>query len=269
MTIITFWVFAIGAIIGSFLNVVIHRYPREESVVFPPSRCPDCGTRIKWYDNVPLLSYVWLLGRCRSCRTKISPRYPLVELANGLFYVAIYQRTGLSIALAAIGAIVSMTIVLIFIDAEIQILPDAIDLPGIVIGLGIGFLGLGRILRTMTLSHNLYDSAIGAAVGAAVLLLMAITYRLLRNTEGLGLGDVKMLAMIGAVHGLVAVMGILLLASVTGAIVAVPLAIRHERGMQLAIPFGVFLGFASLVALFFGPVLWRWWLFVNALGASL
>lgn len=265
MTMFALFAFVFGAIIGSFLNVVIHRYPREESILFPPSHCPDCGTTIKPWDNIPILSYLLLFGRCRACRARISPRYFFVELANALFYLAIFHRTGFSIGFFPIAAIVSMTIVLIFVDAEIQILPDAIDLPGIVIGLAMAWLGIGRFLQgRFVLASSLWDSAWGAAVGASVLLFIALSYKVLRHVEGLGLGDVKMLAMIGAVHGLTKVMGILLLASVTGAIVAVPLAMRHERGMQLAIPFGVFLGFSSLVVLFFGSTLWRWWLLAIA-----
>lgn len=257
------FVFALGAIVGSFLNVVIHRYPREESIVFPSSHCPDCGTSIKPWDNVPILSYLLLLGRCRACRTWITPRYPLVEAANGLFYLAIYQRTGLSIALPLVAAIVSMTIVLIFIDAEIQILPDVIDLPGVLIGLAIGGLALGRRVDGLVLSNSLVDSALGAAVGASILLLIANAYKFLRGTEGLGLGDVKMVAMLGAVHGLLSVMGILLVASIAGAVVAVPIVLRHREGMQFPLPFGVFLGIASIAILFFGPALWRTWLLVN------
>src|SRR5437667_1020344 len=136
------YAFAIGAIVGSFLNVVIHRYPREESIVFPPSHCPECDAAIRWYDNVPLLSFALLLGRCRACRKPISWRYPLVELANALFYLAIFLNTGPQIAFVFLAAMVSMLIVLIYIDAEIQILPDVIDVPGIVIGLAVGALGL-------------------------------------------------------------------------------------------------------------------------------
>src|SRR5713226_6892285 len=130
---LAFYAFSIGAIVGSFLNVVIHRYPREESIVFPASHCPHCNTRIKPYDNVPVVSWIWLLGRCRTCREPISLRYPLVELANALFYLAIEQRTGPTLAFLPVAAIVSMITVLIYIDLEIQILPDVIDLPGIVI----------------------------------------------------------------------------------------------------------------------------------------
>ena len=130
--------FALGAIVGSFLNVVIHRYPREESIVFTASHCPNCNTPIKAYDNVPILSYIWLRGRCRARKQPFSIRYPLVELANALFYLAVFQRTGATPLFVVIAAVVSMTIVLIYIDAEIQILPDVIDLPGIAIGIGIG-----------------------------------------------------------------------------------------------------------------------------------
>src|SRR5437660_5774299 len=128
------YAFAIGAIIGSFLNVVIHRYPREESIVFPPSHCPHCDAPIRWYDNIPLLSFLVLLARCRACRAPISWRYPLVELANALFYLAIFLHTGPQVAFVFLAAMVSMIIVLIYIDAEIQILPDAVNIPGIVIG---------------------------------------------------------------------------------------------------------------------------------------
>src|SRR5712691_916437 len=206
------FVFAIGAVIGSFLNVVIHRYPREESIAFPPSHCPHCNAGIRWFDNVPILSYLVLLGRCRSCRAAISPRYPLVELANALFYLAVYQRTGPTIVFVPVAAIISMTIALVYIDLEIQILPDVIDLPGIAIGLGIGALRPGDASLGLMLAPSLLDSAAGAVLGAGILLTIALLYKLLRKIEGMGLGDVKMLAMIGAVSGWEAVFAVLLLA---------------------------------------------------------
>jgi leader peptidase (prepilin peptidase)/N-methyltransferase len=252
--------FALGAIWGSFLNVVIHRYPREESVVFPPSRCPHCAAHIKPYDNVPVLSYLWLLGRCRACRASISPRYPLVELANGLFYLAVFQRTGLTWGFVPIAALVSMTIVLIFIDLEIQILPDVIDLPGVAIGLLIGALHLGALYPDLTLSSTLLESVAGAAVGGGVLLAIAMSYKLVRKVEGMGLGDVKMMAMLGAVLGWEPLLPLLLIASISGALVGAFVAARSERGMKVAIPFGVFLGFAFLVEIFFGRALWEWYL---------
>ena len=259
-SLLALYALATGAIIGSFLNVVIHRYPREESIVFPPSHCPHCNYRIRWFDNVPVLSYLVLLGRCRNCRVPISLRYPLIELANALFYLAIFQRTGVDVAFIPLAAIVSMTIVLIYIDLEIQILPDVIDLPGIAIGVGIGALALGERFPDFTLSASWLDSLIGAAIGALVLFGIAFAYRLIRRIEGMGLGDVKMLAMIGAIVGWNALFPVLMIASVSGAIIGLGVAARSKRGMQVAIPFGVFLGLALLVVIFFGPTLLRWYL---------
>ena len=258
-TLLAFYAFAIGAVVGSFLNVVIHRYPREESIAFPGSRCPQCKTPIRWYDNIPIVSYAILFGRCRVCRTPIAARYPLVELANALFYLAIYQQTGVSIAFVLTAAIVSMTIALIYIDLEIQILPDVIDLPGVVVGIAIGALRIGET-STLVLSPSLLESLIGAALGAAIPLAIGLTYQLIRKAEGMGLGDVKMLAMIGAVCGWRPLLPILFGASLLGAVVGVSIAIWRRAGLRFALPFGVFLGLAFLAALFFGPTLFQWYL---------
>ena len=257
---LSFFAFALGAIVGSFLNVVIHRYPREESIVFPGSHCPHCNAPIGWYDNIPIVSYIILRARCRRCRMPISARYPLVELANALFYVALFMHTGATIGFLLLAAIVSMTIALIFIDAEIQILPDVIDLPGIVIGIAIGALALGASYTTLSLSSSLLDAILGALFGASILVAIIGIYWLVRRVEGMGQGDVKMLAMIGATLGWRAIPAVLLLASVSGAIIGVPLALRSGRGMQLPLPFGVFLGIAALAVLFFGPTLSSWYL---------
>jgi leader peptidase (prepilin peptidase) / N-methyltransferase len=251
---------ALGAVVGSFLNVVIHRYPLEESIVFPPSKCPNCGTPIKPYDNVPILAYLWLRGRCRACREPFSARYPLVELANALFYAAIYQRTGMTWGFLPVAALVSMTIVLIYIDLEIQILPDVIDLPGAAIGLIVGALHMGALYPDLLLSRTLLESIAGAAAGSGVLLAISLAYKLIRKVEGMGLGDVKMMAMLGAVIGWEPLFPLFLLASVTGAIVGLFVAAKSEDRMMVAIPFGVFLGLAFLVVLFFGPTLWEWYL---------
>ncbi len=249
-------IFALGAIVGSFLNVVIHRYPREESIVFPPSRCPHCATQIKPYDNVPILAWLWLRGRCRACNERIDPRYPLVELANALFWLAVFQRTGLTPGFVAIAALVSMTIVLIYIDLDIQILPDVIDLPGIAIGLLIGATHMGALYPRLVLSSTLLESMAGAAAGAGILLVIGLAYKLVRKVEGMGLGDVKMMAMLGAVLGWEPLFPLLLLASVTGALVGIVVMVKTRDGMQqIALPFGVFLGIAFLVVLFFGTEL--------------
>jgi leader peptidase (prepilin peptidase) / N-methyltransferase len=254
------YVFALGAMIGSFLNVVIHRYPREESIVFPASRCPHCSSRIRPYDNVPIFAWLWLRGKCRDCRAPIDARYPLVELANALFYLAVYQRTGVSWGFIPIAALVSMTIVLIYIDLEIQILPDVIDLPGIIIGLAIGALHLGALYPDLILARTLLDSVTGALLGAGGLLAIALAYKLVRKIEGMGLGDVKMMAMLGAVLGWQPLLPLLVLASLTGALVGIFVAIKSGKGMQVALPFGVFLGMAFLAVLFFGNELYEIWI---------
>jgi leader peptidase (prepilin peptidase)/N-methyltransferase len=245
-------VFALGAIIGSFLNVVIYRYPREESVVFPPSHCPHCATNIKPYDNVPIFAWLWLRGRCRACRGPIDARYPLVELANALFYVAVFQRTGLTIGFLPIAALVSMTIVLIYIDLDIQILPDVIDLPGVAIGLLIGATHMGALYPELMLSATLLDSVAGALAGGGTLLAIALLYKLVRKVEGMGLGDVKMMAMLGATLGWMPIFPLLVLASVGGTLAGIVVAVKSAKGMQVALPFGVFLGLAFLAVIFFG-----------------
>jgi leader peptidase (prepilin peptidase)/N-methyltransferase len=244
--------FALGAIIGSFLNVVIHRYPREESIVFPPSRCPHCGTQIKPWDNVPILAWLWLRGKCRACRGPIALRYPLVELANALFYVAVWQRTGMTAGFIAIAALVSMTIVLIYIDLDIQILPDVIDLPGVAIGLIVGATGIGALYPELLLAASFLESLLGAAIGAGVLLAIGMSYKLVRKVEGMGLGDVKMMAMLGAVLGWMPLFPLLVVASVTGALTGAVMIAKGRGDMSVALPFGVFLGLAFLIVLFFG-----------------
>ena len=250
--------FALGAIVGSFLNVVIHRYPLEQSIIRPPSHCPHCAAQIKPYDNIPILSWLILLGRCRACRGPISARYPLVELANALFYLAIYQRTGPSPGFFAIAALVSMTIVLIYIDLDIQILPDVIDLPGVAIGLIVGATHLGALYPDLLLSKTLLESVVGAVLGAGVFLILGLTYKLVRKIEGMGLGDVKMMAMLGATLGWEPLLMLILIASISGTIIGVPMALRSAEGMKAAVPFGVFLGLAFLIVLFFGPTLSQW-----------
>jgi leader peptidase (prepilin peptidase)/N-methyltransferase len=252
--------FGLGAIIGSFLNVVIHRYPRRESIVFPASRCPHCRTVIKPYDNVPILAWLWLRGRCRTCKEPIDARYPLVELANALFYLALYLRTGPTPGFVLLAALVSMTITLIYIDLDIQILPDVIDKPGIVLGLVGGVLGLGALYPDLLLARTWQESAIGAVAGAAIIWAIAESYRLVRKIEGMGRGDIKMMAMIGAILGWEPLFAVLLTASMSGALIGVIVASRDERGMKVPLPFGVFLGFALLALLFFGNDLFDAWL---------
>ncbi len=253
------YAFLLGAIVGSFLNVVIHRYPRGESIVFPPSRCPGCGARIKPWDNVPIVSWILLLGRCRACRGPIEVRYPIVELANALLWLAAWLHLGLSIPALLVALAASMTLALIFIDAEIQILPDAIDLPGIALGLLLGWLHGGLAAPQLVLASSIVDSLLGAAFGAGLLLAVGLAYKLARRIEGMGLGDVKMMAMIGAVCGWSAVLPVVFLASVSGAVIGIAIALRRREGLQFALPFGVFLGIAFLIVIFFGRPLEAWY----------
>lgn len=252
--------FLFGAIIGSFLNVVIHRLPLGESIVFPASRCPHCRTTIRAYDNIPVVSWVLLRGRCRACSERIDARYPLIELANGTFYSAIVVLGGIRWEGLLLAAIVSITIALIYIDLDIQILPDVLDLPGVVIGIAIGALGVGERMPSLLLSRSLLESVIGAALGYAILFTISRLYRAFRNIEGMGEGDFKMMAMIGAVSGWPALLPVLFLASITGAVFGIALAIRRGSDLQIALPFGVFLGLASLAVIFFGSTLAGWYL---------
>jgi len=247
---LAFYAFAAGACVGSFLNVVIHRYPIGQSIVFPGSHCPRCEQAIAWFDNVPILSFLFLGGRCRRCRNPISLRYPLVETANALFYLAIYLRSGFTLAALVLAALVSMTIALIYIDADIQILPDVIDLPGIALGIALSFLPR---TGSLTLAAGVRSSLLGAIAGAGILLAISLSYRWLRGAEGMGLGDVKMLAMIGAILGAGAIFSVLLMASLTGALIGVAMmAVTRRNNLQFALPFGVFLGIGFLAMLFFG-----------------
>lgn len=252
------YVLIFGAIVGSFLNVIIHRLPLEESIVFPASRCPSCRTPIRFYDNIPVVSWVVLRGRCRSCREPISPRYPLVELANGIFYAALYLHTGVDWAFIPLAATISIFIALVFIDLDVQLLPDVLDLPGIAIGVAIGALRAGDRLP-LVVSSSWIDSLIGAAAGAGILYALSVAYRLIRKVEGMGLGDVKMLGMIGAVVGWQAVAPVLFVASIVGAVFGIALAMRREEGLQAALPFGIFLGLATLAVMFFGDTLFEWY----------
>lgn len=254
------YAFIFGAVIGSFLNVVIYRLPRELSLVRPPSACPSCGKRIRPWHNVPVFGYIVLLGRCRDCRAPISPRYPLVELANGLFYAAAFLHIGLDWILPLVCAAISMLLCLLFIDLDEQFLPDVIDIPGIGVGLALGALRAGTRPTTLTLSASLVDSAIGAALGFLIIYTIAYIYRVIRRGEGMGQGDMKMLAMLGAIFGWQWVLPIIFIASLAGAISGLLLVIGDRERFRHGLPFGLFLGLAALTVLFFGSQLSDWYL---------
>lgn len=235
-----------GLIAGSFVNVVIHRLPRGESVAFPGSHCPACGTPIRPYDNVPVLSWLFLRGRCRVCRAPISARYPAVELANAVLWVAVFLRAPGWVDFASGAFLCSACLALLAIDAEFRILPDRITLTGTAVGLALSFLSRVR---------SPASSFAGAAIGAGGLWLVAFLYEKWKKVEGMGLGDVKMLGMIGALLGASGVVIAVLLASVAGSLVGLALMAARRGSLQTALPFGVFLALGAVAAFFWAPVL--------------
>jgi leader peptidase (prepilin peptidase)/N-methyltransferase len=243
--------FAVGAMFGSFLNVCIHRLPRGESVVYPPSHCPGCGVRIRSRDNIPLLSYLLLRGRCRSCGRAISYRYPVVEALTGAMLVLLLCRFGLSPALGVYAVFVAALITVSFIDLDHQIIPDAISLPGIVAGIIVSALGQGS---------PLLDSVLGVLVGGGILYAVAVGYHAFTGREGMGGGDIKLLAMIGAFLGWRGVLVTLIVGSFTGAVVGISLIVARRTESRIPIPFGPFLALGAVCALAFGDQLIQWYL---------
>jgi len=265
-----------GAIIGSFLNVVIHRVPLEESIVFPNSRCPSCGAVIAFYDNIPVLSYVALRAKCRSCKEHISFRYPAVELLTAALFVAVAWHDGLSAALPFDLVFASALLALVFIDAEHMILPNVITYPGIVFALvariaipyltatphfdDLPSLAQGALAGMPIWVASLAGGLIGALIGGGSLWLMGWTWEKLRGIEAMGLGDVKMMFMVGAYLGWRLTILTIFVGVLTGSIIGILLMARQrERNMQMLLPFGVFLGLGAIAALLFGAPLVEWY----------
>lgn len=260
----------LGAMVGSFLNVVIHRLPREESVVFPHSHCPSCGTAIRPYDNVPIVSWVALRGRCRACRAPISARYPAVELLTAaLFALTFWAGGGLTLALPFDLAFVAAIVALVFIDAEHMLLPNAITYPGLAVAAvarlfaynlyGVGFLCAPPDCPPAW-ALSLLNSVLGAVVGGGFLWVVGWLWKRLRGVEAMGLGDVKMMFMVGAYLGWPLTLLTLFAGVLGGSVAGVALmARRGERDMQMLLPFGIFLGTGALLSLFYGRALVDWY----------
>jgi leader peptidase (prepilin peptidase) / N-methyltransferase len=240
----------LGLAIGSFLNVCIHRVPRGGSIVSPASSCPHCGYVLKWYDNVPVLSYALLGGKCRSCKAGISIRYPIVELVTMGIYVAHYLVFGADIILIPRLLFATALIVLFAIDLEHHLLPNVITLPGIVVGLAFSAM----------LPPGIVDALIGVVAGGGVLWLVGEAYYRYSGQEGMGGGDVKMLAMIGAFLGWKLMVLTLVLSSVLGSVVGLLVILLRRGGMKHALPYGTFLSLAGLVASAFGQRILDWYL---------
>jgi leader peptidase (prepilin peptidase)/N-methyltransferase len=256
---------AYGLVIGSFLNVVIHRLPRGQSLLRPRSSCPACGAAIAWYDNVPVLSYLALGGRCRHCRAPISPRYPLVELATAGLLVAVVVGFGVTVEGLAAALFVLLLLALAMIDLEHHLLLDVLTVPGIAIALLFAPLGgslLGPLGGTVLASSGRTVSALaaallGGAVGALVPYAVIVAYRMIRGAEGMGLGDVKFLSMVGTFLGWKGVLLSIGLGSLLGAAVGLGLIVAGRGRRDTELPFGTFLAAGALLTLFLGPPLMR------------
>lgn len=244
-----------GLTLGSFLNVCIYRIPENKSIISPPSSCPSCGNKIRFYDNIPVISYIILLGRCRHCKESISIGYPLIEVITCLLSIALITRYNLinnNLSQYFIFLIfTSALIVISFIDLRHQIIPDVISIPGIVAGLIISFFS----------THiTWYDSMIGIIGGGGVLYLFAVIFEFLAKKEGMGGGDIKLLAMMGAWMGWKSIIFIILVASLIGSILGTIALLVSKKGLRARIPFGPFLALGALIYLFFGKEIITWYL---------
>ena len=239
-----------GLAVGSFLNVCIYRVPRGQSVVSPPSRCPKCKKELAWYDNIPVVSWLVLRGRCRTCGEPISIQYPIIELITAVVAVLVVWSTPPGWLLASRLVLGALLIVLFVIDLELQILPNAITLPGIAAG----------FLFSLAAPPGPIASLAGIALGAGILYGIAAAYYAVRKEEGMGMGDVKMLAMIGAFLGWRAVLLTLILASFAGALTGIALMSSKREGLRYALPFGTFLALGALAAMLAGDAILDWYL---------
>ncbi len=293
------FLFLFGLVFGSFLNVCIYRLPREKSVVRPGSACPACGHAVRWYDNVPVLSWLLLGGKCRDCHSRISPRYLVIEVATGLLFLACYFEFGFTLATLKYCVFSFLLLGLIFTDAETKLLPDAMTLPGFAVGLLFSlFVPVNDLLTRFAPEWlhltepnwrwlSLADSLLGAVVGAGFMYGVGAAYLIVRRVEGMGFGDVKLMALIGAFLGLKLTMLTIFGGSLLGAIFGLamiplvwvkrtrrrirknkePLAVARRRAWEsartvyrfYAMPFGVFLGSVALLWVFFGNALLRWY----------
>ncbi len=251
-TFIVISVFLLGLIVGSFLNVVIYRMPRGLSVVKPRSYCTKCGHKIRWYENIPVLSYIFLRGKCSSCGEKISVRYPLIEILTGLAAVAAYLKWGLTVDFIFNFLFLSLLIAITFIDIDFKIIPDELNLVGFFLGIVYSF---------FRHDFSVFDAFLGAVVGAGFLFLIGYLYFKFKGIEGLGFGDVKLMAFIGTYLGWFGSLFTIFFGSLLGAIVGITVAyIKGEKNKnRYEIPFGPFLATGAAIYLFFGERIREWY----------
>lgn len=238
--------FLFGLIFGSFFNVCIVRLPKDESVVSKRSHCPKCKDAFPWYLNIPILSYLWLRGRCRKCKERISIEYPLVELLTGFLFLWLFYRYGISVHFLAYAIYLSALLVITVIDIHHQIIPNEISLPGIVVGF---------IMALVTGDILWWQSLLGVFFGGGLFFLIAFLYEKLAGREGLGGGDVKLLAMIGAWQGWQSILLVVVLSSFVGSVVGITMMVIQRKNLKFAIPFGPFLALGAVIYLIWGDTL--------------
>lgn len=244
-------IFILGLIVGSFSNVCIYRIPRNESIIYPASHCPKCRSNISPKDNIPLLSYILLKGRCRNCKSKISIQYPIVELLTGLIYLVIYLIYGLSIQTLIYIILLSALIIIAFIDLNEQIVPDVISLPGIVIGFIISF---------FVPYISFINSALGVLGGGGIILIIGLAGSVIFKKEAMGGGDVKLAAMIGAFLGWRYIIISLFLGFFLGALAGIFLILSKIKSREDVVPFGPFIVLGSFITLLWGEQIISWYI---------
>lgn len=247
--------FIFGAVVGSFLNVCIYRLPLNQSVVSPGSRCMGCGKSIRWYDNIPVLGWLFLKGRCRSCGASFSVRYPLVELLNAILSLLLFLKFGMTLQYGIMFVFCSALVVITFIDIDHQIIPDEISLPGIVIGFAASF---------FIPSQDWLSSLLGIIAGWGILAAIFYGYLWLTGREGMGGGDAKLLAMMGAFLGIKSILFIIFVSSLAGTIAGLSLMAARGKDRHLAIPFGPYLALGALLYIFAGPQIISWYLRIGS-----
>jgi leader peptidase (prepilin peptidase) / N-methyltransferase len=263
--------FLFGLVIGSFLNVCILRIPGGKSIVLPASACPKCGDPIRPYDNIPVLSYLILRGKCRACKTPISPMYPLVEFLTGLLFLACYSAFGLTTEALKWAIFSAIMIVLVFTDLRERLLPDVVNYTGLALGLALSFVTKPTDGSALWLANHIFDfpppapvlsfadAILGAALGSGLLWLVSEAYFRLRGREGMGLGDVKMMLMAGAFLGAKRTLLTILVGSVLGSVLGLVVILVRRKEADYELPFGTFLGAAALLVVFFGTPVVNWY----------
>lgn len=244
-------IFLFGLLLGSFANVLIYRVPLKKNIAWPGSACPKCQQAIRWRDNIPVISWLFLRGKCRQCHQSISGRYPLVEFLTGLILAGLYLRVGINWTFAEYSIFLFGLIVVTFIDLDHMLLPDVFTWPGIAMGL------VGAILSP---ERSFWDALAGLAMGFGFFWAVAYVYLTLRKEEGMGGGDIKLMGWIGAVLGWQSVPFVVLASSIIGSLVGIALAFKQKRGLKSTIPFGPYLALAALLYIFGGDILGQWYL---------